>query len=126
MFRLNGGIKQEEDLLYVIELLSQCVSFLAYPDSMIAKLGTEVFFDEQNRFERLNIDFAEDMLKSPPYSLSCYTESFMDLFAIGTFENHPAGIADSKLNMQVLRIHQFLQFCQKNLVLVCQHAYSPI
>ena len=65
-------------------LFSQLISLPAYSDSVITKLCAEDFFNRKNCQKRFNIDFAEDMLKSPSYSLSGYAECFMDFLAIST------------------------------------------
>ena len=106
--------------------MPQLIFFPAYPYCVFPKLCSEDFLYQQDRFKSPDISMTEDMLKSPAYALSCYTKDFMNLLTISTFQDHPAWTADSQLNMQVRRVHQLLQFCQKNPVLVCQHICSPI
>ena len=49
--------------------LTQLVFFPAYPDCIFTKLGAEDFLNCQNCGKCFNINFPEDMLKPPSYSL---------------------------------------------------------
>ncbi len=109
----------------VSSLLSQRISFFAYPYGIFPQLRSKAFLYEHYGFKSFHICSAEQMLKSPANTLSGYAEGLMDPFAVGTLENHMAGLTRSQLYLELFRIHQFLQLFQEYLVLLGHQISSP-
>ena len=86
---------------------------------MITQLSAEVFLDKQDCLKRLAVDIREDVLEPPSNPLPGDTERVMNLFAVGTLQNHSAGTAYFKFNTQVLQVHHCFEFGQKFSVLHC-------
>ena len=81
--------------------LSQCVSFLAYPDGVVPQLGAEDLFDKHDGLEGPDIGPAEQMVEPPPYSLPGYAEGLVYLVSVCSFEDHVARLTRPELHPQV-------------------------
>ena len=82
-------------------LLSQCISFPAYPDRIVPQLCTEDLFDKHDGLKGPDVGTAEQMMKSPPYALPGHTEGLVYLVSVGSFENHVARLTRLELHPQV-------------------------
>ena len=107
-------------------ILVDPVSLSADLNGVLAKLGTEDFLQKQNGLERLHVDMIEQPVEAPPDTLAGHAKRAVDLFPIGSLQDHVAGLSRLQFHPEVLRLHQDLQVLQEGLVLLGQfHVSSP-
>ena len=83
-------------------LLSQGIPFLADLDRILPRLRTENLLYHQDGQKRFDVHLVEQPLKTPAYPLPRDSEGFVDLLAVGAFENHITETATLQFHPKVL------------------------
>ena len=83
-------------------LLSQSVPFFADLDRMVTQLRTEDLLYHQDCQKCFDVHVVEQSLESPAYPLPCDSEGFVDLLAVGAFENHVTGTVTLQFHPEIL------------------------
>ena len=83
-------------------LLSQIVPLFADFDRMVTQLCTKDLLYHQDGQKCFDVHVVEQPLESPAYPLTRDSEGFVDLLAVGAFENHVTGAATLQFHPEIL------------------------